>query len=166
MRQRDFQQRGLHLRDAVVRAQPEDLFGGVFGATAVDDAVAGFGIRRITGGDQAAFAAGQSLGELHAERAEMPPASRAFAAPLTGVSVRRILDHDQVMFGGNRHDRVHIGHRAAEVHRDNRAGAFGDRGLNRRRADAEGLRVDVAYHRDRAQAQGCPGGRREGDCRN
>ena len=106
------------------------------------------GRRVIVGYDQAGVAVrAEVFRGIEAERGRVAEASRA-AIPVPGaVRLRRILDDQQVVPGGNRHHAVEIGRLPVQMDRNDRAGAGPDGrrdgcGIDRVRVDHRPRPVD------------------------
>ena len=82
------------------------------------------------------------------------------------MRVRHVLDHGQPVPVGNGQDGLHVAAHAAEVDGHDRAGAWGDGGLDGRRCDVVGVRVDVGKDWDEARVQDGRDAGEEGDRRD
>ena len=80
-------------------------------------------------------------GRVASQRADRSAAVRA------AVRLRAVLDDDEVVFGGECDDRVHVDRPAAEVDRDDRAGPLGEHGGDGGGGDVGAVAVDVGAHR-------------------
>ena len=75
------------------------------------------------------------------------------------VAVGCVLDHQEVLFAGERHDRVHLAAHAGVVDRDDGFGFVGDGGFNQGFVEIEGIEADVDEHRhSAADGEGIGGG--------
>ncbi len=132
---------GLAVREVAARAGP----------AVVVERVRPVGERLVVGDDGAALAAVQVLARLEreapglADRADMP------TLPLREVRLAGILEHGNVPRGGRRHDRVHVGHRSAEVDRQDQPRLRRDRRGDLPGVDLERLDVGVHEHGERVQ---------------
>ena len=81
------------------------------GASGVDIALDDLQVFEVVGDHSAAFAAGDELARLEAERAEVSHRAGAFSFPLSAVRVGAILDDFQFVFCGDAQNFVHIGKR-------------------------------------------------------
>ena len=92
----------------------------------------------------------------------MPERAGALAGPQRAMRMGGILDDNQIVPLGNGHDGVHVGHLRGDMHGDDGPRPLGDDRFNGFRVDAEGVRIDIDQHRNRAGHHGRGGGRLEG----
>lgn len=64
------------------------------------------------------------------------------------MRMRGVLDDHELVFPGDRHDGVHVGRLAGEVHRDDGPRARRDHRFDSPRVEVEGVEVDVGEDRD------------------
>ena len=82
----------------------------------------------VVGHDHATVAeAAEVLGRVEAQDSPGGRSTRRAPLVLRTDRLRRVLDHDEAGLLGDRHDRVHVGDLAVEVHGDDGAGLLGDR---------------------------------------
>ena len=123
----------MELAEAVVAADHVVLVPCAAGdAAAVVDRAASLGQSVVVGEDDAPFAAGEVLGRLEGERAQVADGADAAAAIFRAVGVGGVLDHREVVPPGDVQHGVHVHRQAAEVDGDDRPGARRDRCLHRR----------------------------------
>jgi hypothetical protein len=111
----------------------------------------------------AAFAGGDVLVGLEAERDEVAEGTDALAIPGGAEGLGRIFDHAQLVFVGDGVQAVHVDRQAGQVDRDDGAGARGDRRFQFVQVDVAGDRVDVGEHRGGADFDDDVGGGRPGN---
>ena len=130
------------------------------------DLAAGSGERVVAREDRPAITvAAERLAREEAGAADRAQVAAA-PAPVSGAeALRRVLDHRQIVARGDRANGVHVGALAVEAHRHQRAGARRDGGLDQRRIDVAGVRLDIDEHRHRAEQHDRLGRRREGERR-
>ena len=121
---------------------------------------------RIAGDQHAPAACREVLAAAAAEAADVADGAEALVVPGAAVRVRRVLDDRQPVPLGNGQDGLHVAAHPAEVNGHDRAGARGDGGLDGRRRDVVGVRVDVGKDRDEACVQNGRHAGEEGDGRN
>lgn len=122
---------------------------GPIGAVFPDD-LGALDIFRGVDEQGAALAALDVLGLVERQGGQVADAAQL--PPLVGGAdgVGRILDDDEAVFFGNRHDGVHLAGDAAVVHRHDGAGTRGDRGGDAAFIDVERVVADVNEDRDPA----------------
>ena len=162
--------RGQHVAQVVLPARRGDLVVPRAGlAVALPGVVAhaverqGLDARRDRGvvGDRGtAFAGGEVLGGVEGEHRDVRDRAHRTPAQRRAQRVGGVLDHRDAPRARERSQRVEIGGVPSEVHRQQRAGARRDRGLDRARVQAQRVALDVHQHRpgahvlDRAHARG------------
>src|SRR5664280_3232910 len=116
----------------------------------------------VVGRREAALARHQVLRGVQADHGGAEPAG---PLPAVGGAVRlgRVLHDPQAVARRDLGDRVHVGHEAVEVDRQDRLRARGDGGLDRGRVDAEVLRADVDEDRRGPDAEDRAHGRVEAE---
>ena len=117
----------------------------------------------VVGDQDAAATGGEVLAAAAAEAADVADGAKAAVVPGSAVRVRHVLDHGQPVPLGNGQDGLHVATHPAEVHRHDRAGAGGDGGLDGRRCDVVGVRVDVGKDGDEAGVEDGGDAGEEGD---
>ena len=82
---------------------------------------------------------------LHLEAEAAGGAQRAdlAAAPLGQVGLAGVLHHRQLVLSGDGQDRVHVGDRSAEMHRQDQGGSIGDGRFDLAGVDLERLQVGI-----------------------
>ena len=124
-------------------------------------------MKRIAVGiEQAAFAAGQILAAIEAERRHVAKGAGLLALIQRSVRLTRVFDHRQFVFFGNGVDFVHIRRLPVEMHRDNGLRAFRNLALNLGGIDAKSVGIDVHEYGDSVLLQDRQGAgdERQGGC--
>ena len=156
----------MELAEAVVRAERVLLLVGVLRAAAVDDRVRPAREAVVVREQRAAFAGGQDLRGLVAERAEVADAPGARSAT-AGRARARSPRRPRARAPGDVHDPVHVGHLVPEVHRHDRPRPFGVIAASTRSGSIVQVSgVDVDEHRQRAGRHRRVRGRRERERRH
>ncbi len=94
-----------------------------------------------------AFAGGDVLVGLEAERDEIAEGADALALPLGAERLRRIFHHAQIVLVGDGVQAVHVDRQARQVDRDDGLGARRDGRFQLVQVDVAGERVDVGKYR-------------------
>ena len=114
----------------------------------------------------AAFARGQVLRRVEAERREVRARSDAHALVRSGDRVRGVLDDVDPAIARHREQRIEIGRMARVMNRHDRARPRRQRRLDAFRIDVERVGADVDHHRPRADVLDDVRGRAEGHRRH
>ena len=110
-----------------------------------DEAVAQ---RGIAGGNSAGFAPGAKvLARIEAERPGVADRPGLAALVEGALGLGGILDHDELVPGGDFHDGIHVRTLAEQMHGHDRPGARRDGGLDL--GDIDGERADIDVDKDR-----------------
>lgn len=102
---------------------------------------------RVRGGDHATLARGHVLRRVEGESSKGAKSTDMLAVDAGSVGLGTILEDLETVLCGDRDNFGHVSRETIEVHRHDRGGLVGNRGLDGSRVEGKRDRVDVSEHR-------------------
>lgn len=131
---------------------------GEAGAAAVDDGLKGFEEIEPRGDDGAAFACGHEFAGLKAEAAGVAQGPGATAFVPAAVSVGAVFEEEEVMFGSQLDEGLHVGESHGQMDREESARSRSDSSPCGFHVQTIGIRINVGEDRHGARVQHGGGG--------